>query len=202
MKIKNIRHGILIADLLWVPSALGFGIALRYAGTTNGIDRPRHLIFRHTLRWRSLPSSVWTLLYSEMNLDGFKGGWHLPAILSKLIVAVSLLMVVLLSFAFLTQHYYSRLVLLYFAILFLIGLAAVRCLVRFLVTSQLRNAADDRCVILGNGPIAQELASKIISHPEAPFQIVGFLFPSEADTSTGSPSRPSHRLPLSRRCRS
>jgi len=35
---------------------------------------------------------AWTLLYFEMSLDGFKGGWHFFAILSQLIVAVSLLM--------------------------------------------------------------------------------------------------------------
>jgi len=42
---------------------------------------------------------AWTLLYFEMNLDGFNGGWQFPAILSKLIVAFSLLMVVVSSFA-------------------------------------------------------------------------------------------------------
>jgi lipopolysaccharide/colanic/teichoic acid biosynthesis glycosyltransferase len=183
MKLQNIRYGILTADLLWVFGALGLGIGLRYAGTTEPIT------FASLFQMYSLmvvaAVVVWALLYSEMNLDGFKGGWHLPAILSKVIVAVSLLMVVLLAFAFLTKHYYSRLVLLYFAIFFLIGLVGVRCLVRFLVTSQLRNAADHRCVILGNGPIAQELASKIVSHPEVPFQVVGFLFPGESETSNG-----------------
>jgi len=128
---------------------------------------------------------AWTLLYFEMNLDGFNGGWQFPAILSKLIVAVSLLMVVVSSFAFLTKHYYSRLVLLYFAVFFLFGLLGVRCLLRFLVTSQLRNTADHRCVILGHGPIARELASKIVSHPEVPFHVVGFLFPGESETSNG-----------------
>jgi lipopolysaccharide/colanic/teichoic acid biosynthesis glycosyltransferase len=120
-----------------------------------------------------------------MSLDGFKGGWHFPAILSKLIVAVSLLMVVVLAFAFLTKHFYSRLVLLYFAPFFFLGLVGLRCLVRFLVTSHLRSVADNRCVILGNGPVARELAGKIASHPELPFEVVGFLFPGEAEASNG-----------------
>jgi lipopolysaccharide/colanic/teichoic acid biosynthesis glycosyltransferase len=39
--------------------------------------------------------------------------------------------------------------------------------------------ADYRCVILGHGQVAGELARKIATHPELPFQIVGFIFPSE-----------------------
>jgi lipopolysaccharide/colanic/teichoic acid biosynthesis glycosyltransferase len=183
MKIKNIRYGILTTDLLWVLGALRLGIGLRYAGTKDTIDFATHF---QTYSLMTLTAAVaWTLLYFEMNLDGFKGGWHFPAIFSKLIVAVSLLTVVVLAFAFLTKHLYSRLVLLYFALFFLLGLVGVRCLVRFLVTSQLRNVADHRCVILGHGSIAQELARKIVSHPEIPFQVVGFLFPAESEASNG-----------------
>src|SRR6267378_6398348 len=183
MKIQNIRYGMLTADLLWVLGALGLGIGLRYAGMKDSID----VASRFQSYSLMLVAAVvaWTLLYFEMNLDGFNGGWQFPAILSKLIVAVSLLMVVVSSFAFLTKHFYSRLVLLYFAIFFLLGLVGVRCLVRFLVTSRMRNTADHRCVILGHGPIARELASKIVSHPEIPFHVVGFLFPGESEASNG-----------------
>ncbi len=183
MKNLHIRYSILVVDVLWVLGALGLGIGLRYAGTKDSIDFASHF---QTYSLMLLAAVVaWTFLYFEMNLDGFKGGWQFPAILSKLIVAVSLLMVVVSSFAFLTKHYYSRLVLLYFAVFFLFGLLGVRCLLRFLVTSQLRNTADHRCVILGHGPIARELASKIVSHPEIPFHIVGFLFPGESEASNG-----------------
>jgi len=183
MKIQNIRYGMLTADLLWVLGALGLGIGLRYAGMKDSIDFASR--FQSYSLMLVAAVVAWTLLYFEMNLDGFKGGWHFPAILSKLIVAVSLLMVVVSSFAFLTKHFYSRLVLLYFAIFFLLGLVGVRCLVRFLVTSRMRNTADHRCVILGHGPIARELASKIVSHPEIPFHVVGFLFPGESEVSNG-----------------
>jgi len=183
MKIQNICYGVLTVDLLWVLGALGLGIGLRYADTNDSISFALH--FQPYTLLVLVAVVVWTLLYLEMSLDGFKGGWHFPAILSKLIVAVSLLIVILLSFAFLTKHFYSRLVLLYFAIAFFLGLIGVRCLVRFLVTSQVSTGANHRCVILGHGPIARELASKIISHPEIPFQVVGFLFPRESETSNG-----------------
>jgi lipopolysaccharide/colanic/teichoic acid biosynthesis glycosyltransferase len=183
MRIGKIRYWILTADLLWVLGALGLAIGLRYAGATDAVS------FTENVRIYSLlifaVFLTWILLYFEMSLDGFKGGWHFPAILSKVIVAVSLLMVVVLALAFATQHNYSRLVLLYFALLFAPGLVGVRCLIRFLVTSELRNVSDHRCVILGNGPVAKELASKITAHPELPFQIVGFLLPGEADVTNG-----------------
>jgi lipopolysaccharide/colanic/teichoic acid biosynthesis glycosyltransferase len=183
MKIKNIRYWFLAFDLTLVFGALGLALGLRYAGTKEVIDFATR--FQSYVSVLLVAIVVWTLLHSEMGLDGFKGGWHFPSILSKLIVADSLLMVVVLAVAFLTQHNYSRLVLLYFSIFFLLGLISVRCVARFLVSSQLRNVADHRCVILGHGPIAKELASKIAFHPELPFHVVGFLFPGESEAFNG-----------------
>jgi len=183
MKIGKIRYWILSADLLCVLGALALAIGLRYAAATDGINFAQHFKTYYLLIFTVV--CTWSLLYFEMGLDGFKGGWHFPAILSKTIVAVSLLMIVVLALAFLTQHNYSRLVLFYFALFFALGLVGVRCLIRYLVTSELRNVSDHRCVILGNGPITKELASKIASHPELPFQIVGFLFPGESEASNG-----------------
>ena len=183
MKIRIIRYFILAADLLWITGALGLAIYLRYFGTRSDIGFMHH--FQAYPLMLLVAFVVWPLLYFEMSLDGFKGGWHIPAILSKIIVAVSLLMVVVPAFAFLTQNNYSRLVLLYFALLFAVGLVGLRCLSRLLITSYLRNGSDNRCVILGNGPVARELAVKFASHPELPFYIVGFLFPGESEATNG-----------------
>jgi lipopolysaccharide/colanic/teichoic acid biosynthesis glycosyltransferase len=183
MKVRNIRYWILAADLLCVFGALVFAIGLRYTSTIDRISFIAHLQTYSLMVLVALV--VWTLLYFEMSLDGFKGGWQFPAVLSKIIVAVSLLMLVVLAFAFLTQHNYSRLVLLYFASFLSLGLIGVRCLVRSLVTSWLRNVADNRCVILGSGRVARELADKVAAHPELHFHVVGFVFPDESDASNG-----------------
>jgi len=183
MKIQNIRYGVVAADLLWVLAALGLGIGLRYAGAKDSIDFASHF---QTYSLMVLAALVaWIFLYFELNLEGFEGGWHFPSILSKLIVAVSLLMVVVLAFAFLTRNAYSRLVLFYFSLFFFLGIVGIRCTVRFLVSSQPRNKQDHRCIILGQGPIARELARKILSHPEMPFQVVGFLVPGGSESSNG-----------------
>ncbi len=129
---------------------------------------------------------AWSILYFEMHLDGFQGGWHLPTIISRAIVAVSLLMAFVLAFAFLARHYYSRLVLLYFACLFLVGLVGIRFAVRSLLASRFRRAVVHRSVILGQGPVALELARKIALHPEMPFQVIGLLYPGDAAGSNGA----------------
>ena len=183
MKTQKIRYGILAADLLWILGALALAIGLRYAGAEDGIDFSAR--FQAYLLMILAAGVAWTYLYLEMSIDGFRGGWHFPAVLSKVIVAIALLMTVVLAVGFISKQYYSRLVLLYFSLFFSVGLVGVRCLVRFLVASQVRNLADHRCVILGHGPIARELGTKIASHPEMLFQIVGFLFPSDSESLNG-----------------
>jgi lipopolysaccharide/colanic/teichoic acid biosynthesis glycosyltransferase len=182
MKIRIIRNCILAADLLLLaPGALGLAIVLRYAGTRDGIRFLEHS--QAYLPMMLVVFGAWTFLYFEMNLDGFKGGWLFSTILANAIVGVFLLMMVVLTLAFLTQHYYSRLVLLYFVIFFVFGLIGERFLVQMLMVSRLRNVPENRCVILGNGHVARELADKIATHPELPFHVVGFLFPSESEAS-------------------
>jgi lipopolysaccharide/colanic/teichoic acid biosynthesis glycosyltransferase len=188
MKTRKVRYWILAGDWLWGLGALGLAIALHYGLTKNGISFWSRLQDHFLMVLVAL--AAWTLLYFEMGLDGFKGGWHFPAVFSKVVVAVSVVMVVVPAFAFLTKHYYSRFVLVYFALLFALGLVGLRCLVRLFVSSTLRKAANHRCVILGNGRVARELADKIASHPELPFRVVGFLFPGEPETSKGLPCSP------------
>lgn len=166
-----------------VFGALALGISLGYAGANDAISFATRF---HTYLPFALAAAItWTLLNLHMSLDGFKGGWHLPAILSKLIVGVTSLMVVLFALAFLTSHFYSRLVLFYFSLFFLLGVIGVRCLARVLVATQLKDMADHRCVILGHGTIARELVRKIASHPELSFQVVGFLFLDQSEASNG-----------------
>jgi lipopolysaccharide/colanic/teichoic acid biosynthesis glycosyltransferase len=183
MKIKKIHFWILTADLLWMFGALVLGICARYAGGEGSLHLGEQLRAYSEMIFAA--ATVWVFLYFRLALDGFKGGWRIFAMLSQITVAVSFMMIALLAFSFLAQHYYSRLVLLCFAAFFFLGLVGLRCAARFLVTSKMRNTANDRCVILGHGPVARELAAKIAVHPELPFQIEGFLFPAESEASNG-----------------
>jgi lipopolysaccharide/colanic/teichoic acid biosynthesis glycosyltransferase len=183
MNTRKLRYVILAADLACVLGALLAAVSLRYYGDVSVADVSTYFKAYWFLTGCAL--IAWSFLFFEMSLDGFRGGWNFPAILSKLIVAVCLLMVLLLAIAFATNHFYSRLVLLYFALSFLSELVCVRVLVRYWLTSKLRELAEYRCMIVGYGHVAQELAAKIKSHPEIPFRVAGFLFPGEPDASNG-----------------
>ena len=159
-------------------TSLAIALVLRY-GSEIGPGREGDL--RQYFPIACVTALAWILLYFNMSLEGFHGGWHLPTIVSRLIVAVFLLMAFVLAFAFLTRHYYSRLVLFYFASVFPLGLVGLRCVVHSLVTSESLSGSAPRCVILGNGPVARELARKIASHPEVKFNVVGFLNAGEAE---------------------
>src|SRR5947209_12045749 len=104
MAIRIVRYGILAADLVWLLGALVLAIDLHYAATRSAADLPA--VFRTYSLLTTLALLSWTLFYFEMSLDGFKGGWYLPAIFSQIIVAVSLLMLLLLAVAFLTKGLY------------------------------------------------------------------------------------------------
>jgi lipopolysaccharide/colanic/teichoic acid biosynthesis glycosyltransferase len=183
MKIQNIRYGILIADLLWMLVALQIALQLRY-GTGSVAGGRAHLLDYALML--STAALIWLYLYFEMRLDGFQGGWHLPAVITRAIVAVTVLMAFVLASAFLAQHFYSRLVLLYFVCLFAVGLVSIRLAARFLFVSKFHRAGVQRAVILGQGPVALELARKIAAHPEMPFQVAGLLYPRENSGSNGA----------------
>src|SRR5215472_10459300 len=147
MKINYLRNAVLSADLMCIVGSLGLALGLRYASTDLFSEFVTY--FERYFYFLIAAMTVWIAIYFEMNLDGFRGGWHFPAVLSKLIVGIASLMLVLLAFAFATQHLYSRLVLFYFSVLFLVGTIVVRFAARMLVSSHLKHLRENRCVIVG-----------------------------------------------------
>jgi lipopolysaccharide/colanic/teichoic acid biosynthesis glycosyltransferase len=181
MKIR-LRYTILLLDLAWITLAFTLSYALRYG----------RVVFDAGL-WPSLggyapviaaAALIWTFLFLSKDLEGFKGGWHLPTVFSQVMVGVFYLMVFLFALAFLGRHYYSRLLLLYLACFLPFGLIIIRCFARWMLLSPGRRAAR-RTVILGGGHLARELASKIARHPELLLEVVGLLYPSGSDPANG-----------------
>ncbi len=129
----------------------------------------------------------WSVLSSWLSLDGFRGGWRFSAMLSQLFPSVLSLMVLLFAGAYLARLYTSRLVLGYFAILFFVGLIAIRLIARGFFASRYRAGSVRKAVIVGSGPIASEIARKIESHPEMLWEVAGFLCPAESAPNLASP---------------
>ena len=181
MKIR-LRYTVLLLDLAWITLAFTLSYALRYgrivfdAGLWPSLGGYAPVIAAATL--------IWTFLYLSKDLEGFKGGWHLPTVFSQVMVGVFYLMVFLFALAFLGRHYYSRLLLLYLACVLPLGLIIIRCFARWTLLAPGRRAAR-RAVILGSGHLARELASKIARHPELLLEVVGLLYPAGSDSTNG-----------------
>ncbi|MBZ5511365.1 MAG: sugar transferase [Acidobacteriia bacterium] len=182
---RRLAQFIFVADLLVVGASLFLAYYVRsLAGPSPGT-----LAVFIAQWWPMILSAIglWTILYIHMKLDGFRGGWHLPRLTSQLTLAVFLLITLLLAVGYLQhQFYYSRLALLSFGFLVLVGFILVRCCVRSLVMSKTRSGGSRKVVILGNGNVARELAHKIEQHPELLLQVVGFLYPGTSESMNGA----------------
>lgn len=180
MTIRSFRFRILAADLCWTVTAMALAYGLRYVHEWNSPTRLPLLSFVPFLLFVLV---FWTALSFWVHLDGFRGGWRFSAILSQLFPAVAVLMILLFAGAYLARLYASRLVLNAFAIVFFLGLILIRLVARAFLASRFRSGAARKCVIVGSGSIATEIARKIESHPETLWEVAGFLCPAESAPS-------------------
>src|SRR5216684_2747690 len=186
METHKLRHWILIADLIWAALALIIAYAMRYgvAGYTQAFWRPFSMFGLEFVGALVL----WVGLHEWMGLDGFRGGWYLPAVFSRIFLGVLTLMAILLAGAYLARALVSRLVLSYFGVLVFIGFVSIRWVTQLVFESKFATGARRRVVIVGSGRTARELPAKIARHPESLCRVVGCLSPS--DTYTGNPEAP------------
>lgn len=177
---RTLRYAILSADLFWIVGVFVISQILWNGLGTAGISTLVHLppILAAI--------SVWVVLYFSKKLDCFCRGWHLPSICAQVTVAVCYLMASLLVLALCAHYNYSWLALPYIAGLLPLGFVSIRGLALRLVTSRSAASIKRRVVILGAGRVARELAHKIAQHPETSMEVVGLLFPSDADPTGGS----------------
>jgi lipopolysaccharide/colanic/teichoic acid biosynthesis glycosyltransferase len=184
VKKNRFQMWVLATDLLWVAIAFLCADVLRY-GIRWG-DAQEGFV-HNLLPFLFVAWLLWVLLSNKMNLEGFRGGWHFPAMVSAVFLGVSFLMTVMLAGSYLSRRYVSRLALGYFGILLLVGFLAIRYGARLFLRARHRAGKVGRVVIVGNGQVARELASKIERHPEMLCRVVGFLYPQETSGNLGLP---------------
>ena len=181
MKKQRLQHWILAGDITWAFFALPLAYVMRYGFTWHGPTDGTFFTFVPPLL---VAVVLWSLIFSRMKLDGFRRGWDLPATLSQLFLSLCLLMAVLMGGAYLLRIFLSRLTLAYFAVLLFIGFVSIRCAARAILSSRYLAKAVRRVLIVGDGPVAREMAAKIERHPEMLCRLVGFLcsFDTSFDT--------------------
>jgi lipopolysaccharide/colanic/teichoic acid biosynthesis glycosyltransferase len=176
VKTQKLRYLILGADLIWAVAAMGLANLLRYGGAVLGPERSAVVAFLPLLLLALL---LWSVMSWRFQLDGFRGGWRVEAVLSQLFPAVVGLMATVFAGGYAARIYIARLALGYFAVLLFIGFVLIRFALRWFLRSQYRVGSVRRIVIIGDGSLAQEMAVTIDRHPEWLRQIVGFLCPAE-----------------------
>jgi lipopolysaccharide/colanic/teichoic acid biosynthesis glycosyltransferase len=176
MKFRNLPSWILTADLAWSVLAMAVALAVRY-----GVSPSASELHAATAQLPFLGASLvlWTLLSRVLPLDGFRGGWRFSAVVSQLLLSVGGLMLVLLSGGYLFRSYVSRLTLVSFGLLLLVGFTLLRVGACRLLRFRSQNGSASRTVIVGRGRLMWELARRIQRHPEMVCKVVGFLSPDD-----------------------
>ena len=185
MTPRHLRNTILTADLAWGMLAMPLAYLMRYGWVWHGPTDSTGLIFLPPLMAALL---FWSVMSSWVRLDGFRAGWRFPAVISQLLLAVSALMCALFTIAYLERQFISRLALGYFGLLLFLGFLAIRLVARSIMASRNARGLVRNVVIVGNGPLAREMANKIECHPEMLRKVVGFLGPGEDAFPTVSPA--------------
>lgn len=173
MRPERLRNRILAADLLWIPAALALEQAV--CSRVHGLEPPLGLF--NFVVYGAGAVLAWVLLSESMELDGFHGGWRLPAVVSRLVLAVAVLLLLLLAIEKTGEQYLGRVILAVFGLLLLKGFLIIRWLALQRVFRWHQSGNLRRVVILGSGRLAAELAAKFKTHPELLCQVIGFLWP-------------------------
>jgi len=127
---------------------------------------------------------LWSVMSSWVRLDGFRSGWLFSAVMSQVLLSVSALMCALFTLAYLLSEFISRLALGYFGLLLFLGFLVIRLIARSILVSRRVRGLIRKVVIVGNGPLAREMATKIECHPELLRDVVGFLSPGDDASPT------------------
>lgn len=162
MNRYKLNSKILILDLSWSIPAMVGALLLRY-GADLGETSPSVLPL---LPFLVATWMVWPLLSLVRPLHGFgsgpdgkfnAGGLELAAV-SHLLLFMGGLMLILLGGGFLFHSDASRLTLAYFGMLLLAGFILIRAGIYTRPEAHTRSEAAHRIVIVGRGPLVQELA--------------------------------------------
>jgi lipopolysaccharide/colanic/teichoic acid biosynthesis glycosyltransferase len=170
---EKLRFSILMADAAWIVTAL----------LIVGHFWPAHIPIHPLAMNPNLAVSylvgasliAWSILYSWLKLDGFQRGWSWAAMTSWLLVGALILAMVLVGAIFPMHRESARAAIASIVFLFYAGFVCIRMLARSVLGGLGRGGRMRRMIILGDGRVARELASKIDEHPEMRTQVVGFF---------------------------
>src|SRR5215831_3734201 len=116
MNPRAIRHTVLVGDLIGIAFSALVAFMLRTASAWDFAHL--QIAFRESLFLIATAAAAWVLVSQRLRLDGFYGGYEVPAMLSQLFTGIVALVVLLASAGFLLHRDSSRLLLATFAAFF------------------------------------------------------------------------------------
>lgn len=158
------------ADIVWLILALGLSYLFRY-----GYLPPYPPVSYRFLIMAGM--GTWLLMFAGMRLDCLDGGWRLHIVIGRIAAATGLLILLLLTLAYLQKLYFSRLLLIYFTALMLVGVFLIRVASYLLLRYQHRRGKTRKAVLVGSERLTREFAHKIEQHPELLYDVIGTLYP-------------------------
>ena len=130
MNTRKLELWILLADIGWIVVAFFAADLLRFGLTWSPGER---VAIRALVPFLIGTCLCWAALSTVMELDGFRGGWRLSAMLSQLLLGITCTVAFVTVLGYFSRNYVSRLALTYFVLnTWLVSMAASR--VRFLST--------------------------------------------------------------------
>src|SRR5215831_7232860 len=128
MNPRAIRHTVLVGDLIGIAFSALVAFMLRSASSWDFAHL--QIAFRESVFLIATGAAAWILVSQRLRLDGFYGGYEVPAMLSQLFTGTLALVILLASVGFLLHRASSRLLLAMFAALFFVTSFAGRLLAR------------------------------------------------------------------------
>lgn len=184
MNRRRVRFLLLGCDLMCIVFALGLAILIRFL---QGHVRPEE--FANFLSVLAVSLVAWPVLFAWLKLDGFRWGAGITAITANVLVAVTCLLVAISAIQFGLRRPVPRGTIALLGILLVVGFILVR---RTMLAALRRGhwlGASQRVLIVGNGPLSQEIKEKIGRHPEFLYEIAGYLH-SDMDSDFGDSRSP------------
>lgn len=174
------KYLLLFADLAAIVIAFRVAYFLRYEA-----------VILYPLRNGSIPLfsdygyaillslGTWILIFLVYGVDNFPGIGESALAVSKLVTASVFLITSLIAGMYLVRAYYSRLLLVFLAVLVILFLVATRLVYRA-VFRHLRDRGVGlrRVVIVGHSDLAAELGERIARHVDLHYELVGYLSPA------------------------
>ena len=177
--LKNFpKYALLLGDLLAIIIAFRAAYFLRYEAHLFP-PSPEQPLFRAYGFPILLCLAAWILIFFLNGANDFAASNESALGFAHLITASALLIAILLGGMYLAKAFYSRLVLFVLSFMVVLLLLLTRVLYRFLLRRLRKYGLGmRRLVIVGQSPLATELAERLTRRLDLPYQLVGFLAPA------------------------